>query len=121
MVGWKEDRIIIKTSDDTEIAIKRTNLFPIGIKDKKSEKYIISPCDEHRTSYSLSDKDSGEEIKNVSDLEFPSGAPVILRNLSTTKWNDQGGELQSSLEDGKYLVYMNSREILKIKHSNIFI
>ena len=121
VVGWKEDRIIIKTSDETEIAIKRKNLFPIGIKDKQSEKYVISPCDENRTSYSLSDKDSGEETKNVTDLEFPSGTPVILKNLSTTKWNDQSGELQSSLEDGKYLVYMNSREILKIKHSNIFI
>ena len=121
VVGWKEKRSIVRIDSNIEIAIKRENLFPVGIRDKKSSTTILKPLTEDRTEYLLENGNNQELTAGIESLEFDIGTPVVLRNLSTTKWNGEGGVVQSVMEDGKYLVYMNSQEILKIKHSNLFV
>ena len=120
VVGWKEKRCIVKV-DDTEIALKRENLLPKGIKDLRSNKVVVSPESEDRINYKVVDNNKVEDTIGMDSLEFDTGTPVVLTKLSTTKWNGESGVIQSGMEEGKYQVYMNSREILKIKKSNLFI
>ena len=120
VVGWKEKRCIIKV-ENTEIALKRENLLPRGIKDKRSNKVVVNPVTEDRINYLVVDNNKVEETVAIDSLEFDVGTPVVLTKLSTTKWNGENGVIQSDMEGGKYLVYMNSREILKIRKSNLFI
>jgi len=120
IVGWKEKRCIVNVGN-TEIALKRENLFPKGIKDKRSKKVVLKPEVEDRINYIVVDANKVEETIGMDSLEFDVGTPVVLTKLSTTKWNGESGVIQNGMEEGKYLVYMNSREILKIKKSNLFI
>ena len=121
VVGWKEKRCIVKIGSNEELALKRENLFPIGVKDKLSGNSIIKPVTEDRTQYFVVDSNKIEEIVEIDSIELDAGTPVVLRKLTTTKWNGASGVIQGAMEDEKYFVYMNSREILKIKKANIFV
>ena len=121
VVGWKEKRCIVKIGNNEELALKRDNLFPSGIKDKISGKSIIKPVTEDRTNYLLADGDNVEETIEIDRIELNAGTPVVLTKLTTTKWNGASGVIQGAMDDEKYFVYMNSREILKIKKANIFV
>ena len=115
--GWKNERYIVKVERANELAIKRTNFMPVGIKDLKTGKHIIEPTSEERTQYVLADG----QVVNIDDIYFDIGTPVVARNLSVAKWNGESGEIQRAMEEEKYIVYMNSQESLKIKHLKLFI
>ena len=117
IVGWKEERCIVKLEGNEEYALKRSNLLPTGIRDKKSGQIIAQPLTEDRVRYVL---EGGDEV-DIENLEFNVGTPVVLRNLSVTKWNGEGGQIQTAMDEEKYLVFMNSRETLKLKHSKLYL
>ena len=122
IVGWKEERCIVKVEgNDALYTIRRGNLLPNGFMDKKSGKIIIEPLTEDRVQYLLEDGDGRQAIVNIDNLEFIVGTPVVLRNLNLTKWNGECGVIQSEMEEGKYLVNMNSRKTLKIQHEKLFV
>lgn len=121
VVGWKEKRCIVKIGNNEALALKRENLFPMGIKDKISGKSIIKPVTLDRANYLLADGNDVEETIEIDRIELNAGTPVVLTKLTTTKWNGVSGVIQGAMEDEKYFVYMSSREILKIKKANIFL
>lgn len=114
VVGYTRDRLIVDV-DNQDVALKRANLFPTGVKCAQGK--LVS-TDHTREAYKLA---SGEVLKRV-ETRFLKDTPVFVDGLSVEKWNGKCGVILEYLEDvQRYMVAMNSRETLKIKPQNIFL
>ena len=134
MVGASDsdgNRLICEKIDEpnkgSRMALKRVNIVLDGVdcvKDEKSGGTILRPANLDRTEYFIKMPGTGaEENVALTDLVFPNGAPVMLRDLSSNP--DLNGRMgiveQYDAAAGKYLVKMSHTQILKMKPERLFL